>query len=54
MVIGMKMFLSMILGPVMIRTEHDMLTKFLKMKHLIFVGFKTVDALVCIVDYYER
>lgn len=37
----------------MIKIEHNMLTKFLKVKTLIFLGFDTKDAFVFIIDYYK-
>lgn len=45
-----KIFSYLMLGSVMIGTEHDILTKFLKMTPLTFVGFEMVDAFEFLVD----
>lgn len=45
-----EMFLCLMLGPIMIMNEHDMLTKFLRMKPHTFIGFEIEDAFEFIVD----
>lgn len=52
--LGTSIFPCLVLDLIMIRIEHDMLTKFVKMKPLIFVGFETKDKFKFIVNYNER
>lgn len=42
------------LGLIIVRTKHDSLTNFLKIKTPTFVGFKIETMFKVIVNYYER
>ena len=53
-IVGNDDFFHPFFGLVMTENEHDMLTKFLKLKTPIFHGSETEDAYEIIIEYYER
>lgn len=51
--LGTEIFPCLVLGPIMTRTDHDMLTKFLEIKPHTFVGSEIEDKFEFIVDCYK-
>lgn len=47
-------FFCPLLGSVLKKNENDVLTKFQKLKSLVYLSFETEDAYELNLDYYER